>query len=109
MEDLLRITDISKILNMPKSTIYSWTKQNKIPHRKIHGTLRFVPTEIEQWLDSCCPPPRQVTLPKNLGLTSHSPVDSLIARAQREAYNASHGETRPKSSPKRKEESHGAL
>ena len=107
---LLTIKDLSKTLQIKRSTLYAWVQQGKIPSLKINGVVRFVPQEISTWLESS----RHAALPLSpLALsTSHNAdlmdLDTLIARAKREAYTPPHGETRPKSSLIGKEEVDGA-
>ena len=77
---------------MPKSTVYLWAKQGKIPRRKIHGLIRFVRDEIQPWIDSFAHKPSNPVshIPDRTPSTS---VDDLIARAKRAVYTPSHGET----------------
>jgi len=51
MEKLLNIDELSEILGVTKSTIYSWTSQNKIPHIKLSKRLlKFRENDIEAWI-----------------------------------------------------------
>ena len=104
---LWTITDLAQRLQIKPSTLYAWAKQGKIPCRKIHRLVRFQPEEITQWIESCRPPKLETKLGgfKN---AERGEIDALIARAKRETYNLPHGETRPTSSPSRKEENRGA-
>jgi len=52
LEKLLTVQDISELLGVPKSYVYSLTHQKKIPHLKIQGHLRFKQTHIDEWLKS---------------------------------------------------------
>ena len=52
MDRLLTINQVSEILQVKRSTIYSWTFTKKIPHVKVNGALRFKEKEISQWVDS---------------------------------------------------------
>lgn len=52
MERLLTIEQISELLQIKKSTIYSLVNQKRIPFIKLSGKLlRFKSSEIEKWLD----------------------------------------------------------
>jgi hypothetical protein len=56
------------------------------------GLIRFVREEIQPWLDACAHKPSNPVfhIPNR---THNTSVDDLIARATREVYTASHGET----------------
>ena len=79
---------VSQRLHIKPSTFYVLANQGNIPCRKIHGLVRFDPTEID-----------------------HGPFRfrHLIARAKRAVYTSVHGETRPRSSLIGKGERDGAL
>jgi len=105
---LLTVKNLSQRLQIKPSTLYAWAEHGKIPCRKIHGLVRFDPTEIDRWLASFSP--SQVRPPEiRKRRTDHSNLDGLIARAKREVYTSSHGETRPRSSLIGKGEHDGAL
>jgi len=59
MERLLTIDQVVELLQIKKSTIYSWTFTRKIPFVKINGALRFKEKAISSWIDA------QVEEPKN--------------------------------------------
>jgi excisionase family DNA binding protein len=50
MDELLTINELSAFLKIPKSTIYSWCYQKKLPYIKMGGLLRFRKPAIERWL-----------------------------------------------------------
>jgi excisionase family DNA binding protein len=89
---LLTVKALSQRLQITPSTLYAWASHGKIPCRKIHGLVRFEPTEIERWLASFSPsksvPPQIRTFRAN-----HTDLEKLIASAKREVYTAGHGET----------------
>jgi excisionase family DNA binding protein len=106
---MLTIAQVSDLLHIKISTLYAWVSQGKIPHVKIHGLIRFQADEIQQWLASFHTQkanPLKLKGKKGRGL-SH--LDTIIVRAKEEAYNSRHGETRPRSSPIRKEAADGAV
>ena len=89
---LLTVNVLSQWLQIKPSTLYNWAAQGKIPCRKIHGLVRFDPTEIDRWLASFAPlqsVPPQIRTRK----TDHTDLDQLIARAKRAVYTSGHGET----------------
>ena len=82
---LLTVKELSAQLQIKASTLYVWAAQGKIPCRKIHGLVRFDPTEIDRWLSSFSPPQ---SAPPQIGKwrTDHTDLDRLIASAKREVY-----------------------
>jgi excisionase family DNA binding protein len=59
MEHLLTIEQLAEILQVKKSTIYSWTFTRKIPYVKINGALRFKEKVISSWIESQEGEPRE--------------------------------------------------
>jgi len=51
MERLLTIDQVSELLQIKKSTLYSWTFTRKIPFVKINGALRFKEKAINNWIE----------------------------------------------------------
>ena len=51
MDKLLTIEQVSELLQVKRSTIYSWTFTRKIPFVKINGALRFKEKVIGKWID----------------------------------------------------------
>lgn len=51
MQTLLTIKDLCEKMSVPKSTMYKWVAEEKIPHIKMPNSgVRFDPIKIEQWL-----------------------------------------------------------
>ncbi|MBU1044698.1 MAG: helix-turn-helix domain-containing protein [Candidatus Omnitrophica bacterium] len=50
MDKLITLKELSEILKVPPSTIYSWTHMQFIPHYKLGKSLRFKESDIEKWL-----------------------------------------------------------
>ena len=88
---LLTVKALSQRLQITPSTLYAWAAQGKIPCRKIHGLVRFDPSEIDRWLASFCPPPSASTK-TGTSKTDNPDLEQLIARANRAVYTAD-GET----------------
>jgi excisionase family DNA binding protein len=59
LDKLLTISQVSDILQVKKSTIYSWTFTRKIPYVKINGVLRFKEKVISSWIESQEEEPRK--------------------------------------------------
>ena len=51
MEKLLKVEQLSEIIQISPSTIYHWTQAGFIPHYKLPKGLRFRIGEIENWLN----------------------------------------------------------
>ncbi len=102
------IRQLSAYLNVKPSTLYAWAAQGKIPCYKIHGLIRFRRDEIEQWLESFRKQGPKL-LPKPRNRSTPLDIDRLIASAKREVHTGRRGETRPNSSPIRKEDADGAV
>jgi excisionase family DNA binding protein len=89
---LLTVKALSQRLQITPSTLYAWASHGKIPCRKIHGLVRFDPTEIDRWLASFCPQPSAPTKIRSRK-TDHTDLEQLIASAKRAVYTSGHGET----------------
>ena len=50
LEDFLLAKDIALWLDTGVSTIYLWAAQDRIPHLRINGLLRFSRTEVAAWI-----------------------------------------------------------
>jgi len=51
MEVLLTISDLSIMLRLSKSTIYTYTSKNTIPHIKLGTKVLFDRKDIEKWVN----------------------------------------------------------
>ncbi len=49
-EELLKVDEVAEILGVSKSTIYTWTSEQVIPHFKIGGRVLFRRNHIDKWL-----------------------------------------------------------
>jgi excisionase family DNA binding protein len=52
MEKLLKLDELAEKLGVEKSWVYSKTRTNEIPHRKLGKYCRFDEKEILEWLNS---------------------------------------------------------
>ena len=43
------VGELAEHLGIPKWTLYQWVSQQRIPHYKFGGLLRFSNSEIEAW------------------------------------------------------------
>ena len=52
--ELLTISQVAKILNINKGTLYKWIKQGKIKHLRLGPkSIRFRSQDIEEFLQFC--------------------------------------------------------
>jgi excisionase family DNA binding protein len=47
---LLKIDELSEMIGISVSTIYTWVSEERIPVHKLGRAVRFDPVEIESWL-----------------------------------------------------------
>lgn len=50
MEKLLTIDQVAELLQIPKGSIYNLVHEDRIPHLKIGGRLRFQESSLQDWL-----------------------------------------------------------
>lgn len=50
---LINVKAVSELLNIKPSTVYQWAELQQIPCVKLNGSLRFDPSDIEKWVESC--------------------------------------------------------
>ena len=50
MDPLLDISEVSRILGVPKSWLYEKTRRREIPHLKLGKYLKFDPRDIEKFV-----------------------------------------------------------
>lgn len=48
---LVNVKDVAAYLGLAKSTVYELAKEDRIPHRRIGGRVKFDMSEIDDWLD----------------------------------------------------------
>jgi excisionase family DNA binding protein len=47
---LIDIRTLSRLTNVKVTTLYSWVRENRVPHYKIGALIRFQLDEIKDWL-----------------------------------------------------------
>jgi excisionase family DNA binding protein len=76
---LATIKEVSALLKVKTSTLYSWVNNHTIPFHKLNGLIRFDLDEIENWVKSSrietAPPPRKVRTKSNID------IDRIVRRA----------------------------
>ncbi len=50
--ELLRVSQVAKILNVSPATIYTWVEQGKFPCFKFVGAIRIKRSDLTKWLKS---------------------------------------------------------
>ena len=50
MDKILTRDELSEKLKIPKKTLYKWTREKRIPCVKLGKHLRFIESDINQWL-----------------------------------------------------------
>ena len=106
---MLTVAQVSEMLNIKASTIYSWASLGKIPCIKIHGCIRFCPDEIHQWIESL----------KRMQVSKHpifinnykddTSLERLIAGVKLEVYNSCPRGNQTKIEPQTEGGNYGAL
>lgn len=46
----MTVPEVAAMMRVSRQTIYAWCKSGTIPHVRIGGCVRFVPSEIERLL-----------------------------------------------------------
>jgi excisionase family DNA binding protein len=62
-EPLWTVAELSAATKIARSTIYEWVHQGYIPHVKVGGCVRFVPSSVKAWLDQLAHPGRTRRVP----------------------------------------------
>lgn len=59
--ELLTLDQLSDLLQVPRSTLYTWRTSGKGPRAlKLNGTLRFRRSDVDAWLDAATEPAARV-------------------------------------------------
>mgnify|MGYP001603409519 CR=1 len=76
---LATIKEVSTLLKVKTSTLYSWIHNHTIPFHKLNGLIRFDLDEIEKWVKSSrvetSPPPQKAKAKSNID------IDGIVRRA----------------------------
>jgi excisionase family DNA binding protein len=99
--DFLNIQDLSQLLRIKPSTLYSMVEKKMIPHYKVGRMVRFKRSEIDQWMEGNreeCVDPGEVAK-KVLGPVQRHKID--IDRTVRKAIEGTRGRgyTNPHGNP----------
>jgi excisionase family DNA binding protein len=47
---LINTDELSATIGVPRRTIHLWVRQNRIPHVRVLGCLKYDPQTIKRWL-----------------------------------------------------------
>ncbi len=50
--NVLTVKELSELIKLSKSKIYSLVENKEIPYRRIDGAVRFIDIEIFKWFDA---------------------------------------------------------
>ena len=106
MDQYMDIGELSAYLHIKRSTLYAWVGEDRIPHVKLGRLIRFRRDEIDQWIESHRPAPREPRALRQPNRHARS-IDAIIARAKREVYTPRRG--KPDQDRAGKEGSHGSV
>ena len=76
---LLTVKELSVLISVKESTLYSWAGKGLIPAHKLNGLLRFDWQEIEVWIKNSGKEPEAVRIPKAKSVKNNE-IDNLIKR-----------------------------
>jgi excisionase family DNA binding protein len=89
--ELLIAIEIGRWLRIKCSTVYGWAATGKIPSVKMNGTIRFVRSDIERWIQDRsrmtldpAPSQRRPILPPQIPSVSRVTIQRAGARAIRQ-------------------------
>lgn len=57
---LINIKELSELLGISVSTLYTWVSQRKIPYSKIGHSVKFDLTRMEKWIKEHSVEPRKL-------------------------------------------------
>jgi excisionase family DNA binding protein len=49
-QPLLDVRKAAQLLGISTRTVYALVERNEVPHARVGGQIRFVPSTLEQWL-----------------------------------------------------------
>lgn len=49
-QPLLSVPEAAKLLSISVRTVYALVERGELPHARVGGQIRFVPSVLEQWL-----------------------------------------------------------
>lgn len=78
--NLVDIKEVSKILKVKESTLYSWAGKGLIPSHKLNGLLRFDVEEIEEWVKESKQNTANLNIPA-LKISDNQNINMIIKKA----------------------------
>lgn len=52
---LIRALEAADILSLSPRKLWELTNRSAIPHRRVGRCVRYVPRELQEWIDAGCP------------------------------------------------------
>ena len=100
--EMLLAAEVAQWLRVRPNTIYAWAATGHIPSVRLNGTVRFIRTDIQRWIDDCSkgrteshPSPTRPIVPLKPTSTSRETIQLAGARAIRRFL----GERSPQANP----------
>jgi excisionase family DNA binding protein len=59
MEKLLTAEEFGELAQLPPHAVYRYAREGKIPHVRIGVKVRFVPSQIQEWIKAQVTQPTQ--------------------------------------------------
>jgi excisionase family DNA binding protein len=50
--DLLTVAELAQFLSVSVSTVRKWCAEEKIPHGRLAGSIRFDRDQLQEWVDA---------------------------------------------------------
>jgi excisionase family DNA binding protein len=92
--NIATVKEVSALLKVKSSTLYSWVGSGSIPHLRLNGVIRFDLDDIKQWALTSRTT-KQNPLPFPRKQKSNGNVDEIVKRAidstKGKRYNTSTG------------------
>ena len=86
MEKLLKPEELTELLGIELSTLYSWTHLKRIPYIKAGKLVRFRESDVLAWLETQTITPKGWALPRKLTQTETKEKKPVRRVSQRDSY-----------------------
>lgn len=82
---LITVKEVSELLKVKHSTLYSWAKKNLIPSSKLNGLWRFDREKIEEWVKEST---KSKIIPQRIAkkTTKNQDINRIVKHAIEEVY-----------------------
>ena len=86
MEKLLKPEELTELLGIELSTLYSWTHRKRIPYVKAGKLVRFRESDVLAWIERQTVKPGAGDQPPNLARTEPKAKKAVRRPAQRDSH-----------------------